>query len=55
MNGQNVKGEKILCIFRKMMGPWVIAGTSRHRAQRAMIWGLPAVCIVEREWREQSG
>jgi len=45
-----IEGEKILCLFRKMAGPFVIAGTGRHRNQRAAIWGLPAVCIVEKEW-----
>ncbi|MBL7170206.1 MAG: hypothetical protein ISS48_04260 [Candidatus Aenigmarchaeota archaeon] len=46
-----LKGEKILCLFRKMMGPFVIAGAGRHRQQRAMIWGLPARCIAEKEWK----
>ena len=50
-----IEGEKILCIFRKMVGPVVIAGTGRHRSQRATIWGLPAVCILEKEWKLQSG
>ncbi|MEK6843365.1 MAG: hypothetical protein AABY04_02665 [Candidatus Micrarchaeota archaeon] len=45
-----IQGEKILCVFRKMHGPYVIAGTARHRAQRIAIWGLPATCIVEKEW-----
>ncbi len=44
-------GEKILCEFRKIMGPFVIAGTGRHRAQRATIWGLPARCLVLKPWR----
>lgn len=53
MNRQDerIEGEKILCVFRKMMEPYVIAGTGRHRAQRATIWGLPATCFVEKEWR----
>jgi hypothetical protein len=49
MNGQ-LEGEKILCIFRKISGPYVTAGTGRHRSQRATILGLPAVCIVEKPW-----
>ena len=44
-----IEGEKILCIFKKMSGPYVIAGTGRHREQRAIIEGLPAVCIVTLE------
>jgi hypothetical protein len=47
----SVEGEKILCIFRRMSGPYVIAGTGRHREQRAMIEGYPAVCLVRKEWR----
>ena len=46
-----IKGEKIVCTFRKIMGPYVIAGTGRHRAQRATIWGLPAYCFVEKPWQ----
>ena len=46
-----LKGEKILCVFRKMVGPFVIAGTGRHRSQRSTIWGLPAVCIIQKEWK----
>ena len=46
-----IEGEKILCIFRKMSGPYVIAGTGRHRTQRATIEGLPVICIVTKEWK----
>lgn len=46
-----LEGERILCIFRKIIGPFVIAGKGKHRSQRATIWGLPAICIVEREWK----
>jgi len=46
-----IEGEKILCIFRKMSGLYVIAGTGRHRTQRATIEGLPAICIVKKEWK----
>ncbi len=49
-----IEGETILCIFRKMTGPHVVAGTGRHRTQRATIEGLPAVCIVKKEWRLKS-
>ncbi len=50
MNEAKIEGEKILCVFRKIVGPYVIAGTGRHRSQRATICGLPAVCIVEKKW-----
>ena len=46
-----IEGEKVLCIFRKMSGPYVIAGTGRHREQRAIIEGMHAVYIVRKEWR----
>jgi hypothetical protein len=45
-----IEGEKLICLFRKMMGPYVIPGTGRHRQQRITVWGLPAVCIVEKPW-----
>lgn len=52
---KQVSGEKIICVFRKIMGPYLIAGTGRHRAQRATLWGLPAVCRVEKEWWPDEG
>ena len=51
---EQVVGEKILCVFRKISGPYTTAGTGAHRSQRAMIWGLPAVCIVKKEWRMKT-
>ncbi len=37
-----IKGERIACEFRKMIGPHLIAKTAAHRAQRIRITGLPA-------------
>ena len=52
MNGTDeIHGEKVLCEFRKMIGPFVVAGTGRHRAQRATLWGLPARCLVLKPWK----
>jgi len=48
---RKLEGERILCVFRKLVGPFVIAGTGRHKSQRATIQGLPAVCILEKEWQ----
>jgi len=48
---ERIEGEEILCIFRKMTGPHVIAGTERHRTQRVTIEGQKAVCILKKEWR----
>ncbi len=54
MNQHQLEGEKILCVFRKMVGPFVTAGTGAHRSQRATIWGLPAICIIKKEWKTKT-
>ncbi len=46
--GDTIEGERIVCYFRKISGPVVIAGTSRHRQQRAVVIGLPASAIVDK-------
>lgn len=49
--GDMIEGEKIVCLFRKMLGPFLIAGSSRHRQQRAVILGLPAQAWIEKPKR----
>lgn len=46
--GDGVKGEKLVCEFRKINGPYLIAGTGAHRAQRALLIGLPAEAWIEK-------
>ena len=49
--GDGVKGEKLVCEFRRISGPYLIAGTSSHRAQRAVLLGLPAHAWIEKPIR----
>ena len=49
--GDGIKGEKIICEFRKLNGPYLIAKTSAHRAQRAVLIGLPAEAWIEKPVR----
>ena len=49
--GDIVKGERLLCVFRKMRGPYLIIGSSSHRAQRLILEGLPAEAVIEKEIR----
>jgi len=49
--GDTLKGERIVCEFRRMKGPYLIIGTSAHRAQRIVVEGLPAVAIIEKPIR----
>lgn len=49
--GDGIKGEKLVCEFRVLRGPYLIAGTSAHRAQRAVMLGLPAHAWIEKPMR----
>lgn len=43
-----VKGERIVCEFRKMTRPQLIAKTHAHKAQRIKIIGFPAEAYIEK-------
>ncbi len=49
--GDEIRGEHILCIFRKEGSRAIVPQTAGHRATRLIIKGLPARAIVERPWR----
>lgn len=49
--GDGIKGEKIICEFRRISGRYLVHGTSSHRAQRAAIIGLPAEAWIEKAIR----
>ncbi len=49
--GDGIKAERIVCQFRKMKGPYLIAGSGAHRAQRVIIEGLPAEAWIEKPIR----
>jgi hypothetical protein len=46
-----IAGEKLVCEFRKMSGPYLIAKTSGRRAQRVALMGLPAEAWIEKPIR----
>jgi len=48
--GDKIIGEQILCECRKIKGP-VLIHKGAHRAQRYVLYGLPAEAIVEKKWR----
>lgn len=49
--GDAIKGERIICVFRKMTKPVIISGTHRHKAQRATIYGIPAEAWIEKPFK----
>ena len=46
--GDAVEGERLVCLCRKVAGPYLVAGTSGHRAQRVVMHGLPARTWIEK-------
>jgi len=52
VTGDTIKGERLVCEFRKLRGPWLVGGaTGRHRGQRAGLEGLPASAVIEKPVR----
>ena len=49
--GDGINGERIVCIFRKMTRPILVATTHLHRAQQIKIFGLPAEAYIEKALR----
>lgn len=49
--GDCIKGERIICIFRKMTRPVLISKTHLHRAQEIKIFGLPAEAYISKPFR----
>jgi len=48
--GDELVAEKIVCECRKLKGP-VLIHKGKHRAQRYVLYGLPAEAIITRTWR----
>lgn len=46
--GDGIKGERIVCEFRKTTSPILVAKTHKHRAQRIKIYGLPAEAYIDK-------
>ena len=48
--GDKLVAEQIVCECRKLKGP-VLIHKGKHRAQRYVLYGLPAEAIIARTWR----
>lgn len=48
--GDKLVAEQIVCECRKLKGP-VLIYKGKHRAQRYVLYGLPAEAIITRTWR----
>ncbi|MBI4020843.1 MAG: hypothetical protein HY369_01235 [Candidatus Aenigmarchaeota archaeon] len=49
--GDEVRGERIVCIFRKEGTRTIVPQTGGHRATCLIIKGLPARAVIEMPWR----
>lgn len=48
--GDKLIGEQIVCECRRLRGP-VLIHKGAHRAQRFVLYGLPAEAIIAKTWR----
>ena len=48
--GDEVRGRRILCFYRKRAREQLIPLTGGHRGWRVVLEGLPARAIVEKEY-----
>ena len=48
--GDKLIGEQILCECRKIKG-LVLIHKGAHRAQRYVLYGLPAEAMITKKWR----
>jgi hypothetical protein len=48
--GDELLAEQIACECRRLKGP-VLIHKGAHRAQRYILYGLPADAIITRKWR----
>ena len=49
--GDEVRGERLTCVFRREGSRTVVPQTAGHRATRLILKGLPARAVVEVPWR----
>lgn len=52
--GDEVRGERLVCVFRKEGSRTVVPQTGGHRATRLIIKGLPARSVVEVRWHRTA-
>lgn len=49
--GDELEGERLVAVGRKVSKPVLIVGSSAHRAQRIDVFGKPAKCFIDRPLR----
>lgn len=49
--GDAVEGEKLIAAGRKITKPILISATARHRGQQVYVYGLPAICYIDKPLR----
>ena len=49
--GDRVRGERIVCQYRKERNAILVHLTSGHKGMQRVIEGLPAEAIVDKVWR----
>ncbi len=49
--GDRVRGERIVCQYRKDRNAILVHLTSGHKGMQRVIEGLPAEAIVDKVWR----
>jgi|GEM_PF-1184597 len=49
--GDKIKGERIICQYRKERSAVLIRLTGGHMGLRKIIEGIPAEAIVDKVWR----
>lgn len=49
--GDAVEGEKLIAVGRKITKPILIFATARHRGQQVYVYGLPAICYIDKPCR----
>lgn len=52
--GDEVRGERLVCIFRKEGSRTIVPQTSGHRATRLVVKGIPARALVEMPFRRRK-
>ena len=52
--GDKVRGERIICQYRKERHTILVHLTGGHKGMQRVIEGLPAEAIVDKVWRIRS-
>lgn len=52
--GDKVRGERIICQYRKERHAVLVHLTGGHKGMQRVIEGLPAEAIVDKVWRLRS-